>query len=171
MKKIVKIFLTALLLCVVAHGAAPSRVAVDGAYDWELYDTISLAGNKYDSLQTTTDSTSNLVARWRPEKGWEYILVRDTISGPGSDSIAIAWRVRAKDYNDSLLYTVTFDSSTAIAGEAMVIPVGQTCIGDQYEIIGATYTGHSVSGWVRLNGLYIYRRRPTNVQQTWQVRR
>lgn len=160
MKKILCI----LLLAAGAFAAAPSRVATDAGYEWAMCNTISNTAN--DDTLASTDS-SNVILDFIPEKGWEYIYVRDAVTGTGSDSAYYYFVVRAKTaVRGSILYSTNVDTIVAAAGEAIAIPFGQTLFGVAYDIKLLAVNG-STGSQVILNRSYLYKRRAIASTRPW----
>jgi hypothetical protein len=139
------------------YSLAPTDAVIDGGYEVAC-DTIIKATGPFDTLSGATDSvtvfTKNL--NYRGE-GWQYILVRDAITGGGSDSVKIAVVLDALDGNNNLFYRTVVDSFTASTGEAVRLPIGGTVIGTKYRVKFLTYTDNG--GVVILNRIYLFKRR------------
>ena len=163
MKKILCIFLL-LVGSMGVFAAAPARVATDAGYEWVMCNTVSNAANA-DTL-VSTDS-SNVILDFIPEKGWEYIYVRDAVTGTGSDSAYYYFTVRAKtSVRGSILYSTNVDTIVAAAGEAILIPFGQTLFGVAYDIKLLAVSG-STGSQVILNRSYLYKRRAIASTRPW----
>lgn len=155
MNKTAKKLLALVLLVGVAFGAAPSKTALEGAYEWVKDSTLS-ASTGYDTIGDG-DSVVFLDAFVPDRQGWEYVLTRDAITGTGSDSVSVQIRLDAKDSADALIYSTNIDTMTAAAGEAIVVPFGSQAIGYQYDLKGVAYGDDG--GQVIFNRIYMYRRR------------
>lgn len=157
-----KFFAIVLLMVASAFAAAPTGAAVDGVYDYTI-DTLISEVNGFDTLATTADS-STIVSKWKPDRGdgkaWEYVLVRGRNTGTSADSAQIMIRVDCLTKNDSLLYSIWPDSTTdAPAGEAILLPIAQTCFGEKFTIKCLAYNNGSALQLI-INELAIYKRRP-----------
>ncbi len=154
MVKKIAALLVLVLSAAVVYGEAPTRVAVDNNYEWALDTTVDNDG-AYDTL-AALDSI-NVVATRFFKTGYEYIVVRDAITGTGTDSLYMALYLYCYDNGGNLLYTVTVDSATAAAGEAYLLPIGQTAFGAKYTV---KFKGYGDNGGQQIfNRLYIYKRR------------
>lgn len=163
----IKVYLTAVMLlvvCVSVFAAAPTDGVNDAIYEWGVKTTISSTTND-DSLVAATDSVI-LLSNYVPERGFEYIWVRDAHSGTGSDSSYYEVIVRAYDASGNLLYSVTIDTVTALTGEAIKIPFGETILGSKFKLIAKAVSG-STGIPVIFNRSYIYTRRPVVNQRPW----
>lgn len=153
--------LVVLVAVFAAHSAAPTYATTNGVYEWKKDTTIDSDG-AFDTL-AATDSTT-IVSGWTPDNAWEYILVRDPITGTGSDSVKVQVRMDCYD-GSNLIYSVYPDSFTAAAGEAVFLPIAGTAFGTKFTIKGVGYTDNG--GQVILNRLAIWKRRPTTVSKKW----
>ena len=161
--------LAILLAAAVAQAAAPTRAVVDADYDWSQVtnaDTIS-SSTGYDTLGEA--DSSSLLSNFVPQKGYQYILVRDAFTGTGSDSTSVQLRLSSKDCNKSLLYTTAVDSMTSSAGEAIVLPFGETAFGCYFDLKLMGYGDDG--GQLIVNRVYLYKRRAITTTQDWQVGR
>ncbi len=163
MRRILSALLLLLVCAVGARAAAPTFSAVDGVYEWERDTAIDTDG-AFDTLAGTSDSSTIIDSIWRPDKGYEYILVRDAITGTGSDSVKVQVRV---DCFDGLtkMYALAIDSFTASTAEAVHIPIGGTLYGNKFRIRAVAYADNG--GQVILNRLAIWRRRAVTITQKW----
>jgi hypothetical protein len=143
--------------------AAPTHAAVDGVYEWKIDTTIDADG-AFDTLVSANDSTQ-LLNDWRPDQKWEYILVRDAITGTGSDSVQVEVRVDAYDASGNLLYRTAADSFTAADGEAILLDFGGTLFGHKFDI---ELSGNAnIGSQVILNRFSIWQRRAVTVNKAW----
>lgn len=164
MRKILIALLSVFSFVVVSFAAAPTNAAVDAIYEngGIEYDISTAAG--FDTL-SGVDSTILVTGRAFPP-GWQYVLIRDAITGGGSDSVAMQVIVDALDKNGNLFYRSTVDSFTTAAGEAVLLPLTGTIFGSKIRIKLVSYTGNG--GVVILNRFSIYKRRPLVIQQNWK---
>jgi ribosomal protein S28E/S33 len=144
-----------------AKALAPTSAVVDAVYENGGLDTIIKGSAGFDTI-VGVDSTT-LLSGHIFETNWEYILVRDAITGTGSDSVAMQVRVDAMDGSGNVLYTKAIDSLITSAGEAIAIPLWGTIFGSKIRIKLIGYTGSG--GQVILNRMHIYKRRPVVVQK------
>lgn len=152
-----------MLAIVFAQAAAPTYGTTDAVYEYGGKD-YTIAYSAFDTL-VGVDSTT-LVSNRVFNPDWQYILVRDAITGTGSDSVKIEVRCDALDSDGNVLYTVAVDSLTSSAGEAIFLPVFGTVIGSKVRIKLIGYTGNG--GQVILNGFHIYKRRPVVINKQWR---
>lgn len=164
MKKFSFLFVSLLLLAGAVYATAPSYTAVDGVYEWSR-DTIISSDAAYDTLVGAADSAT-LVTLRKFEPGWEYILVRDAITGGGTDSLKVQLSLRCFDENSALLYTVAVDSITAAPGEAILLPVGGSAFGMKYTLKYKAYTDNG--GEVINNRISIWKRRPITITKSYR---
>jgi hypothetical protein len=130
----------------------------------------------YDTL-AASDSSGVLLSNWIPKKGFDYILVVGTITGTGSDSVALQIVVDCKDANGNVIYRATPDSITTGAGGAFNLDIGTidaaggagVAVGHKYDVKLKTYTGAGTQAI--LNRLYVYRARPVSIGRDWSVGR
>lgn len=156
MKKLITFFV--LLAAVVSYAGAPTGETVDANYVWELDPNGSIdSDGAYDTLAADNDSTAKFLSGFKPDKGYQYILVRDAITGTGSDSVEVEVVVDTKDGSGNLLYRTLVDSFTSSAGEAIFLPIGETLIGHKFDV--HLKAGAAVGTQVILNRLYLYRRK------------
>lgn len=147
----------------VANAAAPTYGATDATYEYGgLASTIS--SSVFDTLAETDSTTLISGFTWDPD--WQYVLVRDAITGTGSDSVAMQVRADCLNSSGTLVYSVPIDSLTAAAGEAVFIPISGTIFGSKLRIKLVTYTGNG--GQVILNKFYIFKRRPVTISKQWR---
>jgi hypothetical protein len=147
--------LLVLLVVSISQAAAPTYAAVDGVYRWARDTTIS-SSTAFDTLIGASDS-STIVTYWKPDQEWEYVLVRDAITGNGSDSVKFAIRVIAYDENSNLIYFVDVDSAAALAGEAYALSIAGANFGMKFTIKAKAYTDNG--GEVILNRISIWKRK------------
>lgn len=163
MKKILSV-LTILLVAFAVNATAPTWAALDAYYEVARDTTIS-STTAYDTLIGTADSTT-LVTLRKFEPGWEYVLVRDAITGTGSDSVAVYVAVRCFDENNVLLYTTNVATMTAAAGEAILLPINGSAFGVKYSI---KYKATTDNGGQNINNrISIWKRRPVNIQKAYR---
>jgi len=156
MKRCTHLFLALLVLPALVMAAAPTFRATDAVYDWD-YDSIISSAAAHDTLISTTDSSVLLDSTWRPDRKWNYVLVRDAITGGGSDSVKVQLMVEAFDADRNKMYQIAVDSLTAAAGEAIEIPIGGTLLGNTFRVTLIGYTDNG--GEVILNRISMMRRR------------
>jgi len=152
MKKILSV-LIALCVVGVAFAASPQYTAVDGGYIYKLVETITIA----DTLAATDSVT--IKSNFKPDQGWEYILVNPAFSGTGSDSVAIQVRIECENANGTKIYTAYSDSITVAVGKAGLLSFGGRAFGAQYDIRGFTYTGAGTQAIIS-GSWQIWKRRP-----------
>lgn len=109
-----------------AGGNAPSRVAVDGAYEAkeaESYSGVSM----YSLIDTVDTDSAKILNRYGPKthKGWEDILVTKSISGGDSATAIVTVVVDAYDKNDSLISSTIVDTFSTATGGAILVPFYQ----------------------------------------------
>lgn len=154
----------ALILTSVAYSLPASATSGDVVYEYGGLDYI-ISTSAFDTLATATDSTTLLSGKsFSPD--WQYILVRNAITGTGSDSVKLAVRVDALDSDGSLLYSTLADSLTTSDGEQILLPIFGSVFGQKIRIKLIAYTGNG--GQVILNKFQIYKRRPVNINKTWK---
>lgn len=168
--KTLSIFLGLILVLVTGIFAAPPTNAVtNAAYEFGGIDVnlpISSAAG-FDTL-AAVDSSTLIVSKpfGGAGQGWEYILVRDAITGTGSDSVKIQVVLDALDGKGVLLYRTAIDSFTTSGGESVLLPVYTTSIGSSFRIKLISYTDNG--GQVILNRFYVYKRRPLISNINWK---
>lgn len=163
MKKLILSALLSFFVVGVAYAAAPTYGTTDATYEYGGIAT-TISSGTFDTLAGVDSTTliSNFV--WEPD--WQYILVRDAITGTGSDSVAIQVRADCLNSSGNLLYSVLVDSLTASAGEAIFLPLSGTLFGSKLRIKLIGYTGNG--GQVILNKFYIFKRRPLSVVKQYR---
>jgi hypothetical protein len=152
MKKILSV-LIALCVAGVAFAAVPQYTAVDGGYVVKLVQTITIAD--------TIDATDTVVIKndFKPDPGWEYVLVSPAFSGTGSDSVALQLGIECENAAGTRIYTALSDSVTVATGKASLLSFGGRAFGVQYNLRFYTYTGAGTQ--LIMNGTYqIWKRRP-----------
>lgn len=150
------LFFALVLVCAsVVQAAAPTDAAVDGNYQWNRDYTISSAVG-LDTLSGDSE-TDTILSGFTPKQGWQYVLVVDTLSGTGKDSVKVAIQVECFDALANSLYTLPIDSITDSTGVRAVVPFGGTLFGATYNIKAASYTDNG--GEVIINRAYLYKRR------------
>jgi hypothetical protein len=171
MKKFLVFLLALVSIC---FADAVSNTADDAAYSVEglatsggvvVGDISSSTG--YDTLAASDSVT--ILSNWKPEPGYEQLLVVGQITGTGSDSVAFAVRVDVKDNSGNLLYRATVDSVTSSAGKVLNLAIGTKAIGFQYDVKFKTYTGAGTQAII--NQVFVFKRRPITVFQSWQAGR
>lgn len=121
-----------ILLASVAVNAAGISTALNIS---KLDTAITVA----DTLGATDSIT--LMSNFIPEPGWSYALISPTITGTGSDSVAIQIRVQCENSAGDVVYTAYPDSVTAANGQVIDLAFGKLAFGSRYNIRGFTYTG------------------------------
>ena len=154
-----KHILAVLAAVAVAHAITPVYTSGVNYENLGIVQTISSAA-AYDTL-VATDSINLVTTTGRD--GAELFLVRDAITGGGSDSVAVQVMVDALDGNGNLLYRTIADSLTAAAGEAISLPA---IVGAKMRIKRVGYTGNG--GVVILNRIYLAARRVINFDKVAQ---
>jgi hypothetical protein len=147
------------------NAAAPAYSAVDASYQYGGVEE-AISTGFLDTLSGTDSVTLFDNKTFDLQSGWQYILVRDKITGAGNDSIKIQVNLDALDKDGNLLYRTAIDTFTEAAGEAVLLPLLGTVFGHKYRIKLHTYTGNG--GEVILNRFYIYKRRPVTMTQQWK---
>jgi hypothetical protein len=145
MKKILAVLLVCLISLAV-FAAAPTKVTVDGSYYWERVSPTWAAtvSATYALVDTSVDPDSVFFLRnFVPDKGYEYVLTRGTSTGTGGDTVAQQVIINCKGTNKEQLYQVVADTFTLAAGEAVVLPFGQTAIGVYYDVFAKSYTNYT----------------------------
>lgn len=157
MKKSIFVIIMTLTLGAIIFAAAPTNAVIDGAYEtWS--DTVISSVASFDTLVAQDSVTLFTRALTGVDRGWQYILVRDAISGDGSDSTYLYVYIDAMDGAGNVFYRTKVDSFVAAAGQAVLLPIGGTIFGDKYrcKLIGhATDNG----GEVVINRLTLFKRR------------
>lgn len=148
----------------ITQAAAPTYAAVDGVYEYGI-DTVISSSTSYDTIIGSADSTT-LVTKRTFDKGWEYILVRDAITGNGSDSVLQYVSVRCFDGSGNQIYSVNVDSCTAAAGQAILLPIGGSLFGVTYTIKYKATTG--AGGQCINNRIAIWKRRPIHIEKAYR---
>ncbi len=161
MKTIFALLVLALALTCSAQGVMTSSLT-NAQYEFQRASVI--ATSAFDTL-SETDSTT-ILSKYAFQPGWEYFLVRNDISGSGSDSVKIALRMDLLTESGTQVYSTVCDSMTALAGEAMLLPINRSAFAMKATIKGITYTGNG--GVVILNRLELWQRRAVVVQQNWK---
>lgn len=158
-----KLFTTAILFVMavvfsIAYSAAPSATPTYGNYIGPYHDSTISSSTAFDTL-SGVDSVTVFGSRVFDNftTGWEWILVRDAITGGGTDSLFLQVLLDALDGSGNLLSRTVVDSFTAAAGESVSLPIGSTSIGTKYrcKLLGYGDNG----GEVIINRLYLYKRR------------
>ena len=161
-----KILLISLTLATASFSAAPSRTAVDGGYDWG-WDEDNSPSTVAASDTVVSTAICTLMTDFNPERGYEYIIVRDAITGTGADSVDLTVNIACKDgAGGNLLYTVLLDTMAASAGEAVNLEIGSAALGLRYDV---TVTGGGDNGAeVILNRVYLFKRRAVSTTKEWR---
>ena len=100
------------------------------------------------TLQGVGDSivvATNIVTR-----SLRCYMSKDSLTGTGTDSIAIQAYIGCYTHDNTLVGTVPLDTFTAVGAERFLIPDG-LYPADHYSIVFKTITGHSVGGTVVLH--------------------
>jgi hypothetical protein len=138
----------------VSFAAAPADAVVDGAYFWELDTTI--AETKFDSL--SGDDSIVIAAAFRPEAGWEYILVTNALTENAEAEMIL--NIASLDEDGDVLYVSSAVDTLADGGGAVLLPFGSTCMGTSFKLVlvdGAADDSGEGTETV-LNAVKIYRR-------------
>lgn len=164
MKKNIFALILILTAVFISYSQPVTDAVVDAAYEFEYYNasSSSAAADTIGGADTTV-----LYSNLKPERGWEYILVRDAITGTGSDSAYYYLHVRCKDSNGNLLYALNVDTIDGAAGLAEQIPFGGTLLGHKFDI-WAIGTAASTGGQVIFNRSLMYRRKPITTVKDWR---
>ncbi|CAK0764455.1 conserved exported hypothetical protein [Gammaproteobacteria bacterium] len=162
MKKTVFAILAVLTLVAAAWATAPAAYST-AVPEWIRDTTISAAAGK----DTLVGVDSMTLFSLRPmDQLTEYILVRDAITGGGSDSVKVQVSLRCYDENSALLYVVAVDSFTAAAGEAVLLPIGGSAFGMKFTLKLVGYTdngGESIQ-----NRISVWKRRPVQINKNYR---
>ena len=145
------------------NGAAPSGETVDANYIWEVYETIS-DGADFDSLDGVGDSL-DLLTKHTFEPGWQYILVVGEQYEECANELIV--RIHCLDATGTILYTVADIDTLVDAGDAVLLPIGETAFGHKFtlQLLG----GAAQSNVGGVEEAYIYRRRCiTGTQARWR---
>jgi hypothetical protein len=163
MKKLILSALLSFFVVGAAYATAPTYGTTDATYEYGGLAT-TISSGVFDTLKGVDSTTliSNFV--WEPD--WQYVLVRDAITGTGSDSVAIQVRADCLNSSGNLLYSVLVDSLTASEGEAIFLPLSGTLFGSKLRIKLVGYAGNG--GEVILNKFYIFKRRPLSVVKQYR---
>jgi len=157
-----KILAVLLLFAAVLFAAAPTGETVDANYVWELDTTISDAAG-FDTING--DDSIVIVDNWKPEPGWQYILVTGALT-EGSEAEFIL-NIACKDEDRDVLYVSTAVDTLNDDGGAILLPIGETLIGNFFKLV--LVDGGSDSGVNILNHVKIYKRRAiTGTQVRWR---
>jgi len=147
-----------------ADALADISVSAVPEFDRNNNDVVS-ADALYDTLSGA--DTSIMFTDFVPTRGWEYILVRDAITGTGADSAYYYLQVDCKDAKrGNVLYTANIDTIDGAAGVANIIPFGNTLIGTAFDIRLVGISG-STGFQAIVNRAMLYRRRPRTIFKAW----
>lgn len=163
---LIKIFLVMAVFASITFADALAAISVNAVpeFDKSNNDVVSSAV-EYDTLSGA--DTSVMFTDFTPIRGWEYVLVRDAITGTGSDSAYYYIRVDCKDAKrGNVLYSVNTDTINGSTGTANTIPFGNTLIGTAFDVYLVGVAG-STGGQVILNRAGFWRRRPRTVFKAW----
>jgi len=127
MKKLIALIVLGASLC--AFAANPAATVVDA--DWDQSTVTKTITGASDTIAATDSIT--VIDSWGPDNGWEHILVIGPVVGSG-DSVEIALRLDAINFDGDLLMSETFDSLSSETGEAFLIPIRTTVIGPRYRL-------------------------------------
>lgn len=164
--KFLKILLAIVVMISIGYSAAPSAYTVagmpEGGFDRDYDISTAAAWDTSVSADTIT-----LLTNFNPEQGYEYYLVRDAITGTGSDSVGLQVRVDVlTDKDGDLLYSVLVDTMVAAPGEAIDLKIRQTALGGWFNVY---LFGISANGaQVILHRLMIYKRRGIVTDKNWR---
>ena len=160
-------------ICSVTFAATDAVVEVEG-YAVQSGSAVGVISSStaYDTVGAS--GTITLLSNWVPQKGYNYALVVGTITGTGSDSVALAIVLDCKDASGNVIYSATVDSVTSSVGGAFDLDVGSIAagagaIGHKFDVKLTAYTGAGTEA--KLTRLYIYRSRPMNISRDWMVGR
>jgi hypothetical protein len=164
MKKI-SIFIGVFLLAALGiQAAAPTTISSPAVCEpGGIFFTISSAASLDTVVKTDSVTLLDSKAFGTARDGWEYILLRDVITGDGADSVNMRLVVDALDGSGNLFYRTEVDTMTDSTGEAISLPINNSVNGWKYRIklIGITGNG----GEVILNRMYIIKRRPVTIHK------
>jgi hypothetical protein len=164
MKTILGVFV--LTFVALLYAAAPTNTLTDANYEWGVARALSSAANS-DTILTDGDSTI-IVDDFVPERNRQYIYVRDANTGTGSDSSYYQILVRCKTgVGGATLYSVAVDTVTAAAGEAILLPFGETLFGNAFKIVAKGLSG-STGVQVIINREYLFERKAVGIKKEWR---
>jgi hypothetical protein len=144
------------LFCISLQAAPPTGETVDGNYVWELDTTISDASS-FDSL--VGDDSIVIASAFKPQPGWQYILVTNALT-EGAEAEFIL-NIASLDEDGDVMYVSSAVDTIADEGDAVLLPFGETCIGNAFKLVIVDGAGDlSAPGTTTdLNKCKIYRRR------------
>ena len=156
MKNVIFMLSCIFAMAVASYGAAPTANADDGNYIWELDTTISDA-DEFDTI--SGDDSIVVAAKYKPQPGWEYILVTDAIT-EGAEAEFIL-NIACLDEDGDVLYVLSAVDTLTDGGGAILLPFGQTAIGNAFKLVIVDGGGDTSAGGTEniLNTVKIYRRR------------
>ena len=151
--------LSIMMLVGMSQAAAPNLSFIYGAPEVAV-DTAIRSTAGFDTLSGVDSSTLFTKALIGINSAWNYILVRDALTGGGTDSLKLQVMLDALDGSGNLLYRTVCDSFTTAAGEAVLLPVGTSSFGTKYRVKIVGYTDNG--GQVILNRFFLYKARITS---------
>lgn len=161
MKKIIG--LVAVLAC--ASGLLAGAPSADQfVYEWAV-DTVISSSAGYDTLTAANDTTV-LVSDFVFDRGWQYFLANDSITGTGADSVDLDLVLEMYDCDGNMIqrkdgvFTIAVDE-----GSYNELTVGEVYFGCRSRMLlkGSADVGSQVI----LNRVYIMKRRPIVWQKKW----
>jgi len=94
--KLIKIFLVMAVFAYITFADSLAAISVSSVPEFDRNnDDIVSSAVEYDTLSGA--DTSIMFDDFTPARGWEYILVRDAITGTGADSAYYYIQVDCKD--------------------------------------------------------------------------
>ena len=165
--KFLKIFLLVFVAFAVSYSAAPAAwSAQDATPDWGFNSKKAASSAAAFDTLVGTDSTT-LWSNLNPTRGRLSTIVRDAITGTGSDSVNLQVRVDCKDgFDGNLLYSVVVDTIASSVGEAIALDFGGALKGSYFDIklVGLAGTGSQVI----INRVLLDETRPVSYPKMWR---
>jgi hypothetical protein len=167
MMKLLKITLLVFVAFAASYSAAPAAwSAQDAVPEWGFNSKKAASSAVGLDTLVGTDSTT-LWADLNPTRGYFSTIVRDAITGTGSDSVNLQVRVDCKDgVRGNILYSVVVDTMTSSAGEPIALDFGGALKGNRFDIklVGLAGTGSQVI----INRVLLDETRPVSYPKMWR---
>lgn len=154
MKKIFGFLLIA--VCAVSVFSDPPAYTDNVSFEAAIDSAITTC----DTVGTTTSQT--LMSSWSitQEKGWNYYLSSNTITGANAANAELIIKILAYKNTGTLLGTWVIDTIVGAAAQAFRLPFRYQIMGDYFTL---SLTGGAANGAeVITNGFNIVRYRPVN---------
>jgi hypothetical protein len=114
------------------------------ASDYYVYDA------KFDTTVTTIDTvgtttTQNVVVKKRlpKERGWNYYLINNTITGANAANTELIVSVLCYNAAGTLLSTVVLDTIVGASSQSIILPINVGLVGDRFTV---KLTGGAANG-------------------------